>query len=220
MRGVWRVLLPALAPLAAQAAPQLYQTGPGEDVVLVRFVNATAAPAAVSSSAGGKALEVGAAGVTAFEAARAGAAVQGQWRQQGRSQPIALAPPVGGQATAVLLERGGALAGVEFLEGAPPFEPARASLAFYNADAGCAQAALHAVGKRATALFERQAPGQSARRAVNPVALTVQVQCAGAPVGGPAELGRLEPGQSYSVILLPASGGVPRVLAVRDSVAP
>ena len=69
------------------------------------------------------------------------------------------------------------------------------------------------------ALFSGLALEQRQRRQINPVKLTVQATCGGKPVGGVVDLGQLEAGQRYSVLLMPAAGGAPRVVFAADTVA-
>ena len=93
----------------------------------------------------------------------------------------------------------------------------RASLAFYNADASCADASLQVAG-RAVDIFKAVAHGDVQRRFINPLKLSVQLQCAGTAAGAPLELGQLEAGQRYSVLLVPSAQG-PRLFQAVDNLA-
>jgi hypothetical protein len=215
----------ACTSLAAGAAPRLYDTGPAQDLALVRFVNASAQPLTVESSGGGSgggkaSLAVApTAPVTDYQAARSDAPVTGQWRLGERTLPIALRVPAGGSASAVAwTDDGGRLAGTGFTEAPVAFDPLRASLAFYNADARCTAASL-STSSANVAIFENQAASASARRAVNPVKLVVQATCNGRPVEGTVDLGSLQAGQRYSVFLVPAGRNASRLIGLQDRVA-
>jgi alginate O-acetyltransferase complex protein AlgF len=97
------------------------------------------------------------------------------------------------------------------------FDPLRASLAFYNADARCT-AGVQASSPATRPIFENQAALAHARRAVNPVKLVVQATCNGRPVDGTVDLGSLQAGQRYSVFLVPAGKGS-RLIGLQDRIA-
>lgn len=125
----------------------------------------------------------------------------------------------GGSASAVVWTDGsGNLAGTSFTEEPPAFDPLRASLAFYNADARCTAASL-ASSPAKVAIFEKQAAAASARRAINPVRLVVEASCNGQPVEGTVDLGSLQAGQRYSVFLVPAGRNASRLIGLQDRIA-
>lgn len=211
----------ALLPFASgAAAPRLYDTGPSQDLALVRFVNAGTQALTVQSGGAGKAsLAVPpTAPVTDYLPARSDAPVTGQWQLGGKKLPISMRVTAGGSASAVAWpEADGTLAGASFTEAPAQFDPLRASLAFYNADARCT-AGLLAASQAGAAIFENQAALASARRAVNPVKLVVQATCNGRAVEGTVDLGSLQAGQRYSVFLVPAGKGS-RLMGLQDRVA-
>lgn len=211
----------ALVPLAALAAPKLYDTGPAQDLALVRFVNAAAQPLTVQSGGNGKASIVvaPAAPVTDYQPARSDAPVTGQWQSGSHTLPISLRVKAGGSASAVAwTDASGKLAGASFSEEPPAFDPVRASLAFYNADARCTAASL-ASSPAKVAIFDKQAASASARRAINPVKLVVEASCNGQPVEGTVDLGALQAGQRYSVFLVPAGPNASRLIGLQDRIA-
>jgi hypothetical protein len=214
----------ALVPVATVAATKLYDTGPAQDLALVRFVNASAQPLTVqsgSNSGGAKASIVvaPAAPVTDYQPARSDAPVTGQWQSGSRTLPISLRVKAGGSASAVAWTDGsGNLAGTSFTEEPPAFDPLRASLAFYNADARCTAASLVSSPAK-VAIFEKQAASASARRAINPVRLVVEASCNGQPVEGTVDLGSLQAGQRYSVFLVPAGRNASRLIGLQDRIA-
>jgi alginate O-acetyltransferase complex protein AlgF len=224
--------LAPFAPCAIGAAPRLYDTGPAQDLALVRFVNAGTQPLTVKSGGNGSAsaslVVAPDAPVTDYQPARSDAPVTGQWQLGGRTLPISLRVKAGGSASAVAwADESGQLAGASFIEAPPQFDPQRASLAFYNADARCTAAALAAAssgtapssGTAGVAIFENQAALATARRAVNPVKLAVQARCNGQPVEGTVDLGSLQAGQRYSVFLVPAGKNHSRLIGLQDRVA-
>jgi alginate O-acetyltransferase complex protein AlgF len=208
----------ALVPAASFAAPRLYDTGPAQDLALVRFVNAGPQPLTVHSGAK-TSLEVPpSAPVTDYLPARSDAPVTGQWQLGARKLPISLRVKAGGSASSVAWpDADGNLAGASFAEEPAQFDPLRASLAFYNADARCT-AGLQATSAGNPAVFENQAALANARRAVNPVKLVVQATCNGRPVDGTVDLGSLQAGQRYSVFLVPAGKGS-RLIGLQDRIA-
>lgn len=221
--------LAPFAPCAIGAAPRLYDTGPAQDLALVRFVNAGTQPLTVKSGGNGGAsaslVVAPDAPVTDYQPARSDAPVTGQWQLAGRTLPISLRVKAGGSASAVAwADESGQLAGASFIEAPPQFDPQRASLAFYNADARCTAAALAAASSgtdrtAGVAIFENQAALAIARRAVNPVKLAVQARCNGQPVEGTLDLGSLQAGQRYSVFLVPAGKNHSRLIGLQDRVA-
>lgn len=82
------------------------------------------------------------------------------------------------------------------------FNALKASVAFYNGEPNCKNAAVGVEG-REVFLFENTEVGELIRRAVNPVNLSVQLYCDQHPVGRSLDLGRLESGERYSLFLLP-----------------
>lgn len=215
-----RALLGVLLPAVAGAAPQLYDTGPSQDLALVRFVNAGSNALTVQSGGPAKASVVvqPSAPITDYQPARSDAPVTGHWKSGQQQKAITLRVPSGGSASAVAWQgANGEIAGTSFTEPPPTFDPLRASLAFYNADARCTAAGLSAASGNA-AIFENQAALASARRAVNPVKLAVHATCNGQPVDGTVDLGSLQAGQRYSVFLVPAGKGS-RLMGLQDRIA-
>jgi alginate O-acetyltransferase complex protein AlgF len=193
----------AAVPAASFAGPRLYDTGPAQDIALVRFVNAGPQPLRVHSGAK-TSLEVPpSAPVTDYLPARSDAPVTGQWQLGGSKLPISLRVKSGGSASAVAWpDADGKLAGASFAEEPAQFDPLRASLAFYNADARCT-AGLQAASQGNPAIFENQAALAHARRAVNPVKLAVQATCNGRPWKARWTSARCRPASATASFLFP-----------------
>lgn len=212
--------LGALLPALAGAAPQLYDTGPSQDLALVRFVNAGAQALTVHSGGPAKASVVvpPSAPVTDYQPVRSDAPVTGRWQLGQHELGISLRIASGGSASVLAWQAAnGDIAGATFTEAPPTFDPLRASLAFYNADARCTTGSLLA-GTGNAVIFENQAALASARRAVNPVKLAAHATCNGRPVEGSVDLGSLQAGQRYSVFLVPAGKGS-RLIGLQDRIA-
>jgi alginate O-acetyltransferase complex protein AlgF len=211
----------ALGPFSSTgAAPRLYDTGPAQDLALVRFVNAGAQPLVVQSAGGSASLTVPPiAPVTDYQAARSDTPVTGQWQLANQKLAISLRVKAGGSASTVAwTDESGKLAGTSFTEAPATFDPVRASLAFYNADPRCTAASL-ASSPANVPIFNQQAASASARRAVNPVKLVVQASCNGQRVDATVDLGSLQAGQRYSVFLVPAGKNASRLIGLQDRVA-
>lgn len=205
------------APQAAQM--ELYETGPSQDASFLRFVNGGAASMDVSASGSQARITLdGKTPVSNFLPVRAGSALQGTLTSGSARQVVSVTVQPGEFATVVgIPATDGALRAVTLREQPDDFNSLKASLGFYNLDAGCADAGLLAAG-RSVAIFERVADGGVARRQVNPVALSVQPSCGGKAVGQALDLGTLQAGERYTVFLLPSSQG-PRLLRAVDTLA-
>ena len=120
-------------------------------------------------------------------------------------------------ATVLVLPDGAGLKQVAVREQPDDFNGLKASLAFFNVDASCADASLRPAGRTAD-LFKAVPVDSLQRRSINPVSLSVQLVCANANVGAPLDLGELKAGERYSVVLVPSAAG-PRLLNATDSLS-
>ncbi|VCU70684.1 Alginate O-acetyl transferase AlgF [Pigmentiphaga humi] len=209
-------LAAALTAAAHAAEIPLYPTGPAEDSAFIRFVNAAASPLEVQPSGGNARLSLpDSKPASGFMAVAANKPVSGTLVRGGQRAPVSVNVKPGEFATVVAVEKGGP---VVIKESPDDFNAMRVSLAFYNADQACANAALRTAGRN-IGLFDAVAAGQSRRRLINPITLTVEITCGGQPQGAPLELGALEAGQRYTVIAVPAAKGT-RALFAHDAVSP
>ncbi len=217
LRGALGLTLALLAPVAMSATIQLYETGPAEDAAFVRFVNGGEQPMGVSAKGSQGRIEVDAAEpVSAFMPVRGGARMQGRLESARQGQDLDVTVQPGEFASVVGLPGKDGLQTVVVREQPDDFNAAKVSIAFYNLDAGCADAGLVAA-PRNLALFERVPQGQAARRLVNPVALNVSASCGGQVLPQVLELGTLQAGDRHTVFLLPSAQG-PRLLHAEDRV--
>lgn len=215
-RACWAVLLGL--PLLAQAAEiPLYPTGPSEDAAFLRFFNAGEQPLALSAANGASLTLDAQQRASDFLTVPAGKPIQGTLKQGEQSAELDVSVEPGEFATVIGLPSDAGLSLHTLREQPDDFNALKASLAFYNADASCADASLQVAG-RAVDIFKAVAHGDVQRRFINPLKLSVQLQCAGTAAGAPLELGQLEAGQRYSVLLVPSAQG-PRLFQAVDNLA-
>jgi hypothetical protein len=212
--------LPALALSGlASAEIALYPSGPAEDSAFIRFINAAAAPLQVTAQDGQAPLQLDAAKpVSAFFPVQASNPVTGTLASGAQKLPLSLTVEPGEFATVVAVADGAkGIRQVAVREQPDDFNGLKASLAFFNLDASCADASLRPAG-RAADLFKAVPEGSLQRRSINPVSLSVQLVCSNANVGSPLELGELKAGERYSVLLVPSATG-PHLLSANDALA-
>ncbi len=214
-------LLASAAGAGHAAGTALYDTGPASDSAFVRFVNALGHPAEVVPEGGQARLPLSVEKpVGEFVSIRPDTVIQGSFRAQGQRAAVAVKTAPGGFSSVVLRSAGPArpLTVTVLTETPDDFSALRASLGFASLDSACVPAGLQTAGK-AVAIFSDVAVDQLQRRQVNPVALVVQATCGGRPVGQTLSLGQLQAGQRYSVFLLPAASGAPRLVFAEDTIA-
>ncbi|MFC4279098.1 alginate O-acetyltransferase AlgF [Achromobacter aloeverae] len=217
------ILLALAATLSATAADAaevpLYETGPAEDSSFVRFVNGGQQPLEIVATGSNARLTLDTAKPASdFLPIRAGKPIEGALVRGGAKRNVSVTVQPGEFASVVGLDdAAGGLRTVVVHEQPDDFNALKASVAFYNLDAQCASAALLAAGRNIV-LLDQVPEGQSKRRQINPVPLSVQLSCAGQAVGQPLDLGTLEAGQRYTVFLVPA-GKQSRIFQATDTVA-
>lgn len=214
----------ALATLALSAGAHageiaLYPTGPAQDSAYLRFVNVSASPLQLTPEGGQASLKLEAAKVASdFIPVPGGKPVKGTLSRDGKSVPLDVQVAPGDFATVFVLGDAQGIRQQVVEEAFDIPNQLKASLALFNADAACADAKVKLAG-RDVDLFQKAAAGNPRRQEINPRAsLEVQLECAGKPVGGPLQLGALEAGKRYSLLLVPGAGG-PQLLSVTDTVA-
>lgn len=217
MKNVTMIVVLLLAGSASAQEISLYPTGPGEDASFVRFVDGTASALEVVSAAGKIALTPQKP-ASAYQAVKAKWPVKGSVVQAGKKTPVSLQVKPGEFASAIALTGPKGLF-VQVLRETPnDFNGLKASIGFASvAGVTCADPGLKVDG-RDVHLFEHTKQATVQRRLVNPLALGVQLTCAGKPVGKAVALGKLEAGERYSVYAVPSAGSA-RLLFVHDQVA-
>ncbi|MFJ2691243.1 alginate O-acetyltransferase AlgF [Pseudomonas sp. NPDC087336] len=202
--------------LAAEFA--LYPTGPSEDAAFIRFVNAGSAPLDVIAQAGQPPMRLEAAKpVSLFFPVQSSSPVKGTLVSGAQNLAMDMKIEPGEFATVVALPDGNGIKQVAVREQPDDFNGLKASLAFFNVDAACADASLRPAGRNAD-LFKAVPVDSVQRRSINPVSLSVQLVCANANVGAPLDLGELKAGERYSVLLVPSATG-PRLLNATDTLS-
>jgi hypothetical protein len=211
--------LPVLSISAlASAEVALYPTGPAEDSAFIRFVNAGTGPLDVIAQAGQPPLRLEvSAPVSLFFPVQAGSPIKGSLVSGAQKLAMDLNVEPGEFATVVVVPDGTGIKHVAVREQPDDFNGLKASLAFFNVDAACADASLRPAGRTAD-LFKAVPVNSLQRRSINPVSLSVQLVCANANVGSPLDLGELKAGERYSVLLVPSANG-PRLLNATDTLS-
>ena len=220
MKRITLGLATLLASVSAYSADiPLYPTGPEKDSAFLRFANGTAGELKLVAD-GSKASLVlaGDKRVSDYLPVSGGSTpIKGVLSQGDKTADLAVTVAPGEFATVVAVaDAKGGIRQVVIHEQPDDFNALKASLAFINADAACTDASLEAVAQKAE-LFKKVAEGSVQRRMINPVQLSVQLKCAGAPVGQPLTFG-LKAGERYSVLALPSASGS-RLLFAPDSLA-
>lgn len=216
LAGLGYAALPAMA-----ADIPLYPTGPAEDSSFVRFVSGATQTVDVTAAGSSAKLTLDAAHPAShFLPIAAGKPITGSLISGSVHKDVSATVQPGEFVSIVALDGKTKTAGLQTVtvrEKPDDFNALKASVAFYNLDARCTAPALKVAG-RDIVLLDGVAEGQSKRRQVNPVALSVQLQCGGQPSGEALSLGTLVAGQRYTVFLVP-SAAKSRIFFANDAVA-
>ncbi|MDX3895526.1 cell division protein FtsQ [Pusillimonas sp.] len=204
--------------MAHGAEIKLYPTGPAEDSAFVRFVDGSGAGLRVSAAGSEAAIELNAQSrSTAYMPVAGKSTIQGLLAQGDDKQTVAVDILPSEFVTVLGVKTATGLQVHTLYEEADDFTAVRASIAFYDLNESCEDAGVQVAG-RSVFLFEHAEPGKWMRRQVNPVALSVQLVCAGQPLGQPLDLGRLQAGERHSLFLAPGDPA-DGFFHVRDTVA-
>ncbi|RJF87937.1 cell division protein FtsQ [Oleomonas cavernae] len=187
---------------AAEEQTKLYDTGPDVISGYVRFVNAARADVAITAGGSG-ALALGTGMIGRFQAVPARQELTATLAVAGKTAEVSVTLLPDEFVTIAVLDDAASLV----LRDQPQdFNALKADIAFLNADPGCAGGVMRA-GAKKTVVFSAVAPGQLARRSVNPVAALIEAGCGEAAAGGVLDLGLLEAGKRYSVVVVPDGAG-------------
>ena len=198
----------------AEEETKLYDTGPAVVSGYVRFVNAAQADVAITAgSSGALALGTGMPGrIGRFQAVPARQELTATLAVAGKTAAVSVTLLPDEFITIAILDDAASLV----LRDQPQdFNALKADIAFFNADPGCTGGVMRA-GAKKTVVFSAVAPGQLARRSVNPVAALVEAGCDEAAVAGTLDLGLLEAGQRYSVVVIPDGAGGHTLIGGQD----
>ena len=216
MKKIFFGSLMAFLSLQACADNPLYETGPAQDSSFVRFLNAGSDKASVVN---GKAkVALGAKDedrVSRFYPVKAGDKLSANVQVGSAKGSVEVTAKPGEFITIAVVNKGNALETVILREAPTDFNAMRSSIALLNADSSCAAASLTG-GAKAAMIFENVKAGAINRRLVNPVSLKVQATCGTEAAGSAVDMGQLQAGERYSVIVIPAKKGR-QVFSVRDS---
>ena len=208
----------SLAGLAHAAEIPLYPTGPSADSSFVRFINATDVPLELTAAGSQARIKLdGTQPATSFYPVAAKAEIKGRFTSTDAQTDVSVRVKPGEFVSVIALSDGAKLKQLVVGEEPDDFNALKASLAFVNASAGCAKAALQVVG-RTVMLFEQVAPEKLMRRSINPVKISVQLLCDGQPAGTALDLGDLVAGERYSVFAVPWAKSS-RIFLASDSVS-
>lgn len=195
----------------------LYPTGPSQDSSFVRFVNATDQAITLTSSGAKKMILPINQAATSFYPIAAKSTLKGSFSSGKAKSDIALSVKPGEFASVIALTSPAGIKQVILREQPDDFNALKASVALYNADANCTNAALNVVG-RTVNLFDKVPAGNLQRRALNPVKISVQLLCNAQKTSAPLDLGLLQAGQRYSVFVMP-SKQTSRIFFTSDNIA-
>lgn len=199
---------------AAEEETKLYDTGPSVISGYVRFVNAAQADVTITAGSGGTlALETGMPGrIGRFQAVPARLELTATLAVAGKTAEVSVTLLPDEFVTIAVLDGAASLV----LRDQPQdFNALKADIAFLNADPGCAGGVMRA-GAKKTVVFSEIPPGQLARRSVNPVAALIEAGCSEAAIAGTLDLGLLEAGKRYSVVVIPDGAGGHALIGGQD----
>ncbi len=203
---------------AAHADTALYPTGPNQDSGFIRFVNALGAPLDVLPEGQQTPSTLAPTIVSQFSAVPTDKPVTGALSSAGVSVPVSLNLAPGEFVTFVVVPGDKGFELLTVREQPKDFNRLQASLALINADPDCTRGGLQREGRQGQAIFNDVNPGLLERRDVNPVQLSVQGFCDGTLATAPLNLGLLESGERYTVLLV-SQDDKPLLVFVKDAFA-
>ncbi|MFZ6778137.1 alginate O-acetyltransferase AlgF [Undibacterium sp. Ji83W] len=202
--------------LAAHADNPLYETGPAQDSSFVRFLNASEDKASVVNGAAKVALAAQGDGrVSRFYPVKAGAKLAANVQVGSAKTAVEVVAKPGEFVTIAIVSNGTGIATVVVKDSPTDFNASKASVALLNLDSSCSAAGLN-VAEKNTAILEAVKPASLQRRLVNPINLKTQAICDTKDAGKIVDLGQLQPGERYSVVLMPGKKAR-QTFFVRDS---
>jgi alginate O-acetyltransferase complex protein AlgF len=218
MKKLFVAALLSLVLPAVFAEPPLYETGPAQDSSFVRFLNASDDKLSVMSSDNHANIALTTQGegrVTRFYPVKAGAKLLAHVQIGGKKFPVeVVAKP--GEFVTVAIVYGGSGPQAQLLRETPTdYNAMRASVALLNLDEKCSSASMSG-GAKNTGILDQIKPFGMQRRLINPINLSVQLQCDGKNAAGSLDMAQLQAGERYSVILWTSKKGR-QAFFVRDT---
>ncbi|PXX39786.1 alginate O-acetyltransferase AlgF [Undibacterium pigrum] len=202
--------------LAARADNPLYETGPAQDSSFVRFLNASEDKANVVNGAAKVALTAQGDGrISRFYPVKAGAKLAANVQVGNAKAAVEVVAKPGEFVTIAIVSNGTGIETVVVKDTPTDFNASKASVALLNLDKSCNAAALN-VAEKNTAILEAVKPASLQRRLVNPIGLKTQAVCDAKDAGKVVDLGQLQPGERYSVVIMPGKKAR-QTFFVRDS---
>ncbi|MFZ6757825.1 cell division protein FtsQ [Undibacterium sp. Ji50W] len=208
--------LGSMLAMAAHADNPLYETGPAQDSSFVRFLNASEDKASVVNGAAKVALAAHGDGrVSRFYPVKAGAKLAANVQVGAAKTAVEVVAKPGEFVTIAIVNKGTGIETVIIKESPTDFNASRSSLALLNLDTSCAVAGLNVAVKN-TPILDAVKPATVQRRLVNPISLKAQAMCDAKAEGKTVDLGQLQAGERYSVVVMPGKKGR-QTFFVRDS---
>lgn len=193
----------------------LYSTGPAEDSAFIRFLNVTSANLLVRADGQTEVLTLTPESMMSpYLSAGARQPIKGVLELLEIKHPLDLQLEPSEFVT-VLVQDG--MNTQIIREKVEDFNALKASVAFYNADPLCSSATVKVQNKE-TVVFENLKPGELVRKEINPIPLSLSLFCDEKQTGESLDLGRLQPGERYSLFVLQGHQDQ-RFFSVLDEVA-
>lgn len=179
----------------------LYPTGPSEDAAFVRFANAEEHSVDMLATTAKTTIKLDQSlSATAFYPVRANLDIVGEFHLNREKAKFTVNIKPGEFVTVVARSTDNKLSQITFRESPEDFNALKSSIALYNADPTCLHADLRVAG-RSLLLFEALAVDVLRRRSINPVKLSVELFCDGKAQGTALNLGQLEAGGRYTILI-------------------
>lgn len=189
----------ALFHVSGMAQVGLYSTGPASDAAFVRFLNASTADLLITADGGDSLIVTSEAVVSPYLSIDASRPIKGTLSFLDTKYPLDLQLKPSEFVT-VLVQNDESVQIVR--EEVDDFNALKASVSFYNADPQCFSGRINVLNKEMV-VFEAIQPKELVRKEVNPIPLSLHLFCNDELVTETIDMGRLQPGERYSIFALP-----------------
>ena len=187
-----------------KADEKLYETGPSEDSSYVRFLNASDEKISVVN--GAAKIDLGNQNetrVSRFYPVKAGSKLSAIAQLGSHKLPLHVTLNSGEFVTMAIVGKGAFAKSVIVREVPTDFNAMRSSISLSNLEESCTNASLVS-GAKNTVIVENVKFGAVQRRLINPVKISIHVNCGENPIGKLLDVSPLQAGERYSVFLLPS----------------